>query len=58
MARTFSIAEAASQAGMSIDALRYYERAGLMLVRGTRGVRASPLQRARCGLVGVPDQGS
>ena len=31
MARTFSIAEAASQAGMSIDALRYYERAGLML---------------------------
>jgi DNA-binding transcriptional MerR regulator len=32
MTRTFSIAEAASQAGMSVDALRYYERAGLMLV--------------------------
>lgn len=31
MARTFSIAEAASQAGVSIDAVRYYERAGLML---------------------------
>ena len=31
MARTFSISEAASQAGMSIDALRYYERTGLML---------------------------
>ncbi|MFZ0381080.1 MAG: MerR family transcriptional regulator [Solirubrobacteraceae bacterium] len=31
MTRTFSIAEAASQAGVSIDAVRYYERAGLML---------------------------
>jgi DNA-binding transcriptional MerR regulator len=40
MARTFSIAEAASQAGMSIDALRYYERAGLML---------SPVERAGSG---------
>ena len=31
MTRTFSIAEAAGQTGMSIDALRYYERSGLML---------------------------
>lgn len=30
--RTFSIGEAAAEAGVSIDALRYYERAGLMLV--------------------------
>lgn len=40
MARTFTIAEAAGQAGMSIDALRYYERAGLMLV---------PVERAESG---------
>jgi len=40
MTRTFSIAEAASQAGMSIDALRYYERAGLML---------GPVERAGSG---------
>ena len=32
MTRSFSISEAATQAGMSVDALRYYERAGLMLV--------------------------
>lgn len=38
--RTFSISEAAVQAGMSIDALRYYERAGLML---------DPVERATSG---------
>ena len=40
MTRTFSIAEAASKAGVSIDAVRYYERAGLMLV---------PVERAESG---------
>ena len=40
MARTFSISEAATQAGVSIDALRYYERAGLML---------GPVERAASG---------
>jgi len=38
--RTFSISEAATQAGMSIDALRYYERTGLML---------DPVERATSG---------
>lgn len=33
MTRTFSIAHAASQTGMSIDALRYYERSGLIDAR-------------------------
>src|ERR1044071_4197714 len=40
MTRSFSIAEAASQAGVSIDSVRYYERAGLMLV---------PVERAASG---------
>jgi DNA-binding transcriptional MerR regulator len=40
MTRTFTIAEAASQVGVSIDALRYYERAGLML---------GPVERAGSG---------
>lgn len=40
MTRTFSIAEAASEAGVSIDTVRYYERAGLMLV---------PVERAESG---------
>ena len=40
MARTFSISEAATQARVSIDALRYYERAGLML---------GPVERAASG---------
>ena len=40
MTRIFSIAEAASEAGVSIDAVRYYERAGLMLV---------PVERAESG---------
>jgi DNA-binding transcriptional MerR regulator len=31
IARTFSISEAAVEAGVSLDTLRYYERAGLML---------------------------
>ncbi len=31
MARTFSISEAAVEAGVSLDTLRYYERAELML---------------------------
>ena len=42
MTRTFSISEAAAQAGMSVDALRYYERTGLMLEsveRATSGHR-------------------
>jgi DNA-binding transcriptional MerR regulator len=38
MTRTFSIAEAAAEAGVSIDALRYYERAGLMLAPVERAV--------------------
>ena len=40
MTRTFGIAEAAVEAGVSIDALRYYERAGLML---------APVERAASG---------
>lgn len=40
MARTFSISEAASRVGVSVDALRYYERAGLML---------GPVERAASG---------
>src|SRR5690349_19427980 len=40
MTAFFSIAEAASQAGVSVDAVRYYERAGLMLV---------PVERAESG---------
>ena len=37
---TFTISEAAARAGMSIDALRYYERTGLML---------EPVDRAESG---------
>ena len=40
--RTFSISEVASEAGLSIDTLRYYERTGLMLEaieRATSGHR-------------------
>lgn len=40
MARTFTISEAAREAGVSVDTLRYYERAGLML---------APIDRASSG---------
>jgi DNA-binding transcriptional MerR regulator len=40
MTNVFSIAEAAAEAGVSIDTLRYYERAGLLLV---------PVDRAESG---------
>lgn len=36
-ARTFSISEAAAEVGLSVDALRYYERSGLMLDPVGRG---------------------
>ncbi len=38
--KSFSIADAAAQAGMSIDSVRYYERTGLML---------APVERAESG---------
>jgi DNA-binding transcriptional MerR regulator len=40
MARILSISEAAAEAGVSLDTLRYYERAGLML---------DPVARAESG---------
>ena len=40
MARALSISEAAAEAGVSLDTLRYYERAGLML---------APVDRAGSG---------
>ena len=40
MAESFAISEAAKEAGVSVDTLRYYERAGLML---------EPVERAASG---------